>query len=312
MIISMDLRRHSRKFTLQNWAILLCFNLCAILPLCAQQALSVSQSLEKSIGKTSAVAVVLDASTGRLLGVIRPHQAALLLTTPGSTLKPLFLAYALQHGKVQADTRFLCRRTLRIGAHSLDCIHPMAGSTFDAEQALAYSCNSYFANLSQRLTPQDAVSALALYGIGEPTHLFVEEASPILRKPESPDETALFVLGVDGVAITTAQLAVAYRRLSLQLAATSQDSTLSAISRGLEDSVAYGMSHNAAVAGLRIAGKTGTANSPGEPWTHGWFAGFAPADHPRIVIAIYVPRGSGSDAAHLAQEFFSAYKEALR
>ncbi len=255
---------------------------------------------------------MLDSATGRLLGSTHAHEAALQKATPGSTLKPFFLAYALQHGLVQPETRFLCRRTLRISNHSLDCIHPLAGSTFDAEQALAYSCNSYFATLAQRLSPQDVRDALAPYHLGAPTHLFPDETSATLRDPRTPDDIALYVLGVEGVEITPAQLAAAYRQLALQLTAAPVNSPLASISRGLEDSVSYGMSHNAAVPGLRIAGKTGTANTTGQPWTHGWFAGFAPADHPRVVIAIYVPRGSGSDAAHLAQQFFSAYKDALR
>jgi cell division protein FtsI/penicillin-binding protein 2 len=86
---------------------------------------------------------------------------------------------------------------------------------------------------------------------------------------------------------------------------------MNAVSRGLADSVKYGMAHNAQVAALAIAGKTGTASDPGQAWTHGWFAGFAPAKVPKVVIVIYLPRGNGADAAHLAQRFFNAYKETL-
>jgi len=62
-----------------------------------------------------------------------------------------------------------------------------------------------------------------------------------------------------------------------------------------------------AVPGLRIAGKTGTAeygqatNPQGELPTHGWFTGFAPAEDPKVVVTVFVERGSSTrDAAPIA------------
>jgi penicillin-binding protein A len=46
----------------------------------------------------------------------------------------------------------------------------------------------------------------------------------------------------------------------------------------------------AQIPGLRVAGKTGTAEIPGgEP--HAWFVSFAPANNPRIVVAVVVLNG---------------------
>jgi cell division protein FtsI/penicillin-binding protein 2 len=75
------------------------------------------------------------------------------------------------------------------------------------------------------------------------------------------------------------------------------------VARGLEDSVKFGMADPAAVPGVRILGKTGTASDPGEAWTHGWFAGAIPG---RFVLVVYVPHGDGGTAARLAQRFFAA------
>ncbi len=72
--------------------------------------------------------------------------------------------------------------------------------------------------------------------------------------------------------------------------------------------MAYGMAHNSYVDGVSIAGKTGTAIDPGQSWTHGWFAGFAPAKAPKVVVVVYLPRGNGADAAHLAQIFSAVTK----
>ena len=122
-----------------------------------------------------------------------------------------------------------------------------------------------------------------------------------LREPKNEAEVQLLVLGVDDVAVTPAQLARAYFRLARNLDATP------VVRRGLERSVAYGMAHNAATAGMTIAGKTGTAGDAGEAWTHGWFAGIVSHGAEQLVVVIYLPRGNGADAALLAHRFFALW-----
>jgi cell division protein FtsI/penicillin-binding protein 2 len=58
--------------------------------------------------------------------------------------------------------------------------------------------------------------------------------------------------------------------------------------------------------GISAAGKTGTAAGPG-PQTHGFFAGYAPADRPEIVLVVYLEHGHGNDAAVIANSIFAAY-----
>ncbi len=68
------------------------------------------------------------------------------------------------------------------------------------------------------------------------------------------------------------------------------------------------------IPGLRVAGKTGTAEfgqaaSPqGELPTHGWFTGFAPVEDPQIAVTVFVERGSSSrDAAPIAARILRHY-----
>jgi penicillin-binding protein 2 len=54
----------------------------------------------------------------------------------------------------------------------------------------------------------------------------------------------------------------------------------------------------------------GVPDSKGNLPTHGWFVGFAPADHPRIALAIFLGQGSGpEDAARVAQKIFAYYQK---
>jgi peptidoglycan glycosyltransferase len=63
------------------------------------------------------------------------------------------------------------------------------------------------------------------------------------------------------------------------------------------EGVDNGYAAKAAIAGVKVAGKTGTAEI-GDGTSHSWFIGFAPADAPRIAIAVILEhQGSGSDFA---------------
>ena len=59
---------------------------------------------------------------------------------------------------------------------------------------------------------------------------------------------------------------------------------------------------------VKVAGKTGTAQNPHGP-SHGWFAGMAPAEDPRIVVIVLVEHGTSGSmaAAPVARKVFDAY-----
>ncbi len=60
----------------------------------------------------------------------------------------------------------------------------------------------------------------------------------------------------------------------------------------------------AAVPGVAVAGKTGTAPAlDGSHVTHAWFVGYAPADAPEVALVVFLKRGTGgADAAPLAAQ----------
>lgn len=260
--------------------------------------------LETALGGTSAVAVALDGQTGRLVAAVRAEDAGRMASAPGSTLKPFFLMTALEQRRVRPETTVACGGHLRIGGRSLACTHPHQENVLDAERALAWSCNTWFARLAMRFAPDQAAGVLRTYGFGSRTGRIAGESSGEVRTPQTPAELQLLVLGLHGVEVTPVQMAQAYFQLSRQLDRSP------VVRRGLEGSVGYGMAHNAATAGLSIAGKTGTASEAGQAWTHGWFAGIAEQGARRIVVVVYVPRGNGADAAELAHRFFALWRRA--
>ncbi|MCH7997924.1 MAG: penicillin-binding protein 2 [Chloroflexi bacterium] len=84
------------------------------------------------------------------------------------------------------------------------------------------------------------------------------------------------------------------------------------VKEAMHESVTRGVAQGAAVPGLEVAGKTGTAEfgpaRPGSQETHGWFVGFAPYDEPEIAVVVFLQRGSGgSDAAPAGSKILDYY-----
>jgi peptidoglycan glycosyltransferase len=69
--------------------------------------------------------------------------------------------------------------------------------------------------------------------------------------------------------------------------------TASTMTQMMVNGVSSGAASNARINGVDVAGKTGTAeNGAGEPYTL-WFTGFAPANDPRVAVAVVVENGGG-------------------
>jgi cell division protein FtsI/penicillin-binding protein 2 len=246
--------------------------------------------------------VVLDIATGHLIAASHLPEAARTLAAPGSTLKPLVLYGLIASDRWDPARRIACSRKLRIAERSLNCSHP-AADPMDARQALAWSCNSYFAAVGGALAPGELRGLLAPTGLLGQTGLYPAEATAEFREPRTPDENRLALLGVDGIQVTPLELASAYRWLALQL--DSHTTAAQVVQAGLADSASFGIADAASLGGVPVAGKTGTANlGPGTP-SHGWFVGLVPANRPSAVLAVYLPSGHGANAAQVAAELLT-------
>jgi len=268
----------------------------------------VRQALRTAMAGKPGAAVVVDVQSGKIIAQHGMETAARRLATPGSTIKPFVLMALLKSQKFSSDEAFFCRRTLRIAGKRMDCTHPELAAPLHAEEALAYSCNSYFAAMAERISSADLVSALQQAGFTSPTGWSKDEVTGAVRQTETLEQRRLQALGEEDVTITPLELLAAYRTIALQ--DLRQDKTWEVIYRGLQDSTTYGMAHSAAPDGYNVAGKTGTANSASSALTHGWFAGYAPAEKPEIALVVYLEHGRGSEAAAVAHTVFTAYGNA--
>jgi len=250
-------------------------------------------------------AVVMDVGSGEILAAYRMDVAARRLASPGSTIKPFTLMALFEERAVNEKTAFFCPTVVRIGGRKLDCAHPHQADALDAVHALAHSCNHFFSHAAESLSMESLYRAFSRAGLNAPSGKWDTELAGSVEMPRTKETLQLMSIGESNVMVTPLGLAEAYRWLALRLRDASEETEqFRVIREGMEAVVDIGTGQGAAVKGLRIAGKTGTTDG------HAWFAGFAPAERPRVVVVVFLEKGSGGrDAAPVAGKIFRMTRE---
>jgi cell division protein FtsI/penicillin-binding protein 2 len=267
---------------------------------------ALQQAADRAMAGRAGALVVMDVTTGGILAAHDLDAAEQRLERPGSTLKPFVLDALLGSGKLDPNQRLLCRRKLRIGSVEMDCTHPASVTELNAQDAIAYSCNTYVATVALRLSAAELVDVFRRVGLDSPTGLAASESVGRIAVPANQQELQLEALGDRGIEVTPIRLLESYRQLALRQR-TGDFGVDAPVFAGLEKSVEFGMAHAAYVSGMKIAGKTGTAASQNTARTHGFFVGYAPAEKPEIVVVVFLEQGRGADAAAVAQTVFAAF-----
>lgn len=244
--------------------------------------------------------VLLDAPSRRTIAMHAPDVANGFQAPPGSTLKPFVLAALLTAGKLSAEEPLPCPGYLTIAGRNFNCAHPKLDTPMRVGTALAYSCNYFVAHMADRFAPGELPAALARAGFGE--------NGGRLHAGTGRESIRLLALGEEGIVTTTTEMALAYRWLALRPGRLQMQPVV----RGLEGAVAYGTAQRARVAGITVAGKTGSVVA--QSGSHiAWFAGFAPSRDPRLAVAVMLAGHSGGgDAAPVAGSILERYRNARR
>lgn len=234
---------------------------------------------------TGAVAIVLDAKTGKALAIAsRGDVDARAPRIPGSTVKPFAFAAALEAGTVDAATKIDCENGVKTyGARTLRDSSP--NGTLDLAGILAVSSNVCTAKLVEPLGDLLGQS-LRRYRLSAPE-----------RVDTRSFDGAAVAFG-EGVAVSPLELASAYTALAdggihhalggdgvRVMREDTARTVLGLMEHVVVDSCGTGQA--ARLAGVRVAGKTGTSRSkPGSDRNYASFVGIAPADAPRFVILV--------------------------
>ncbi|HEX4871966.1 MAG TPA: penicillin-binding protein 2 [Nevskiaceae bacterium] len=237
---------------------------------------------------------------------------------PGSTVKPLVLAQALELGRIAPDTVIdTGPGWWQVGRLTVRDVHPHG--LMDLSLILSKSSNVGAAKIGLDIGAESIWSGFQKFGLGERIGSgFPGEVSPLLRPPQGwgQIETATasygYGLSVNALHLVRAYAALANDGLMPQLSLTLDEArpppqrAISARTardvRALMEGVITrgGTGTRAAIPGYRVAGKTGTVRKVAE--TGGYasnrhqsvFIGMAPAENPRLVGLVMIDEpGSG-------------------
>src|SRR5262245_23334861 len=146
---------------------------------------------EESLGDREGAVIVIDPQNGRLRAVVNPQIAFEQTFPPGSAIKPFTALAALRAGLVDRDFRHQCRTRYARGDFEIVCSHPVSNTPFNLPQALAYSCNNFFARLGERLSEGSFNSTLDAFGFGRKTGVNMNESSGELPRGDWSVRAAL-------------------------------------------------------------------------------------------------------------------------
>ncbi len=316
------------------------------------------RALKSAIRQYNAVSgsiVVLDINSGEVLAVVNQpsynpndrsqfsaeryrNRAITDIFEPGSSIKPLVVAAALESGQYRPSSVIdTAPGYVTVGPKKIEDRRNLGRVSLTT--ILARSSNVGVTKLAMSLPADQLWSTMTSLGFGELTASgFPGESAGLLTHFDHWKQINQATLGYGyGISVTPLQLAQAYASIGnggrlrpISLVALDQpvdgkqvisQDTASAVKRMLEEVVRPGgTGTKASVTGYRIAGKTGTAWKSGvggysEDKYFSIFAGLAPASDPRLaaVVVIDEPSGElyyGSDVA--APVFSDVMAEALR
>jgi peptidoglycan glycosyltransferase len=290
------------------------------------------ESAVSALGGLFGGVAVLDAKQGDVLALSGIAYSS--PQPPGSTFKVITTTGALDAGIVSLSDEFPVETSNSLIGREIANSHDSAcGGTF--AQSFANSCNTVFAPLGAELGGPELVETAELFGFNQTPQIFDPQASAAVDPPPSTIpadlsesvETGESAIGQGQVLATPLEMATVSQTIAnagvrlptaiaraeeLQPAGEPVEVTSKATAATVRDLmigvVNGGTGVAAALPGIEVAGKTGTAElgptalaagdelGPGEEAPQeldAWFTAFAPANDPKLAVAVLVVDSAG-------------------
>jgi penicillin-binding protein 2 len=265
---------------------------------------------------------------------------------PGSTWKLATSTVGLEQGLVTIDSHMpiSCSGGLQYGRRYFKCWEKKGHGSLSLSGAITHSCDVYFYQLGLKIGLARLVAGgvdlqfREKSGIDLPNEYMPRFPARDVKayydrkfgpRNWSNAETLNLAIGQGANSQTVVNMAKFYTALATDGAAAKPElvarnperkqimSLTSAQLAGLRTAMAGvtsagGTAASANIQGLVIAGKTGSAqNTEDLTKDHAWFVGFAPADNPKIVVAVFIEFGiHGYRAARVASKIIGFYTKA--
>jgi penicillin-binding protein A len=250
---------------------------------------------------------------------------------PGSTFKVVTAAAGLDSGTITPETTINAPGTLEVEGQELHNDFDQDFGEISLDTALTNSVNTWFGQLGEQIGEDTLFEYMDAFGFNSTPAIDLPSDQVYksgifdegeLLGPGDPVDLARVAIGQERLAVTPLQMAEVaaavanggrlmkpqiWNRVidpdgrvtkSLDPSEYSRPidgKTAEELTTAMEGVVSEGTGTNAAIPGVPVAGKTGTAETPGNESCGGgseenqaWFIGFAPADEPKIAIAATV------------------------
>ena len=297
----------------------------------------VQRATSNAFGSTVGGAVVLDPKTGDILAAVtsfeidpngyvgttgfEPFNRALSGNyPPGSAMKVVTAGAALDTGVVKPSTmltgpaEYQGVRNFESGAYP----------SLDFATALRNSVNTAFAQVAVDLGAKRLTRYAELFGFNAKPAMPLDAAEPSFPFPEDPGDLMWGSIGqaqdiAHPLQMATIAATVANGGKRMEPRSSLRDpkqgtrvlkkSTANELAVLMESAVNSGTGTAARIDGVRVAGKTGTAEVDvgGKIRNHAWFITFAPIDSPQVAIAVVSEFGGigGQVAAPIARNIYA-------
>ncbi len=282
--------------------------------------------------------------------VARPTQSR---QPPGSTFKVVTATAALASGEFTPQSSFRDTGRLIVNGQAITNFGGAVYGRHTLETALTKSINTTFARIGQELGSDRLGETMDAFGFGQdpdvpdlPDAMLIPsgrfDGGNLLPNDERGIDTARVAIGQERLAATPLQMALVAsavagggRLMRPYMVARVRDrggdvvrearpekmddvttpDVAAAVSAMMRSVVDEGTGTAAALSGLEVAGKTGTAESGAAGRNQAWFIGFAPAAAPVVAVAVLIEDTSGTggrEAAPVAGAVMRAAVEVAR
>jgi len=253
------------------------------------------------------------------------------LYPPGSVFKIVTASAALEDKVVNEQSQIPAPPTMdlpqtNVGLPNYDRKPCGPNNATTLQHALEISCNTAFGYLGIQLGGDALRTQAAKFGFGQTLRIPTRVEPSTVPAQLSPPQAAQSAIGQYDVRVTPLQVAMVSAAIANhgvvmrpylvqdvlganldsieshqpeQLSVAVSNDTASILTRMLVSVVDNGTGKPAKIDGIEVAGKTGTAQQGNGQAPHAWFTSFAPANDPKVAVAVVVEDGgnAGSEAA---------------
>lgn len=269
------------------------------------------------------------------------------LYTPGSTFKVVTLAAALESGVATLDSVYAAPASIEIGGGQVTNYNMADYGELDLRTAFAYSSNTVFGQLATQIGAEALVSTARAFGYGSSVGVGFTTVASLMPDPaemtewetawagagqpvgqhESPAGPQSTVMQNAMVAAAIANGGVLMEPYVVQGVTDANGSYISTtqphalgqacsaavaeqVGSAMLSTVSEGTGAAAAIAGVDVAGKTGTAETSGEQ-PDAWFIGYAPYETPVAAIAVVIEDDGEHTATNVAGDVLQTCVDVL-